>query len=287
MLLDLAISLGLGGDCLADVAVLRAEPRVYGRVASDATVSRTIDALAKDAPAALAAINSVRAAARARVWQLAGKHGPDHGSDADHPLVVDVDATLVTSYSEKESARPTFKPGFGHHPVWAFADHGSAVTGEPLAVLPRPGSAGSKAATNHITVIREALRQLPGHRVGSRPGRKVLVRIDGARPTPCSTGSSADGCPTRSASGCPPTPRSSWPRTAPAGHARARDQPSPGRARSATAKISPDGPHARRADQTADASRPAPEIPRATPPVPGAVAIRRPRPPRPDPGPAR
>ena len=33
--------LALGGDCLADVALLRAEPGVFGRVASDPTVSRT------------------------------------------------------------------------------------------------------------------------------------------------------------------------------------------------------------------------------------------------------
>ena len=48
---DLALSLALGGDCLADLAVLRAEPGVYGRVASDPTVSRAIAALAADAPA--------------------------------------------------------------------------------------------------------------------------------------------------------------------------------------------------------------------------------------------
>ena len=46
---DLALTLALGGDCLADIALLRSEPGVYGLVASDATVSRTIDALAKDA----------------------------------------------------------------------------------------------------------------------------------------------------------------------------------------------------------------------------------------------
>ena len=43
---DLAVTLALGGDCLADVALLRAEPGVYGLVASAPTVSRTIDALA-------------------------------------------------------------------------------------------------------------------------------------------------------------------------------------------------------------------------------------------------
>jgi hypothetical protein len=59
---DLAFTLALGGDCLADIAVLRAEPRVFGPVASDPTVSRTIDALAADGPRALKAINTARAA---------------------------------------------------------------------------------------------------------------------------------------------------------------------------------------------------------------------------------
>lgn len=70
---DLAVTLVVGGDCLADIAVLRAEPGRYGRVASDPTVSRTIDALAADAPAALAASNTARAQTRTRVWQLAGE----------------------------------------------------------------------------------------------------------------------------------------------------------------------------------------------------------------------
>ncbi len=83
---DLALSLALGGDCLADVAVLRAEPGVYGPVASDPTVSRTIAVLAGDAGAALAAINAARAGARARVWALAGHHAPDHAATAADPL---------------------------------------------------------------------------------------------------------------------------------------------------------------------------------------------------------
>ena len=64
VVLDLAVTLALGGDCLADIALLRSEPGVFGPVASDPTVSRTIDALAADAPAALAAIDAARAAAR-------------------------------------------------------------------------------------------------------------------------------------------------------------------------------------------------------------------------------
>jgi Transposase DDE domain group 1 len=180
---DLAVMLALGGDCLADIALVRAEPAVYGLVASDPTVSRTITRLAQDAPAVLAAIAAARAAARARAWRLAGARAPDHGVDRDRPLIVDVDATLVTAHSDKEGAAATFKRGFGHHPLWAFLDHGPDGTGEPLSMLLRPGNAGSNTATDHVTVLRNALRQIPGHRAGTRPGRTVLIRIDGAGAT--------------------------------------------------------------------------------------------------------
>jgi hypothetical protein len=96
---------------------------------------------------------------------------------ASRPLVIDVDATLVTAHSEKESAAPTFKRGFGFHPLWAFVDHGPDGTGEPLACLLRAGNAGSNTVTDHKTVIRAALAQLPG---GHPRSKKVLIRIDGA-----------------------------------------------------------------------------------------------------------
>ncbi|MGZ6868731.1 MAG: transposase, partial [Frankiaceae bacterium] len=143
VVLDLAVNLAIGGDCLADLAQLRAAPQVFGPVASDPTVSRLVDVLAADAPGALATIAAARAAARARAWQLAGERAPDHGVDASAPLVIDVDATLVTAHSEKECAAPTFKRGFGFHPLWAFCDHGAEGTGEPLAFLLRAGNAGS------------------------------------------------------------------------------------------------------------------------------------------------
>jgi hypothetical protein len=68
-------------------------------------------------------------------------------------------------------------------PLWAFVDHGTEGSGEPLSVLLRPGNAGSNTAADHINVIREALRQLPGHRAGVRPGRKILIRADAAGAT--------------------------------------------------------------------------------------------------------
>jgi len=66
VLSDLALTLAVGGDCLADLSTLRSEPGVYGHVASEATVSRTVSALALDAGAAVRAINRARAAALSR-----------------------------------------------------------------------------------------------------------------------------------------------------------------------------------------------------------------------------
>jgi hypothetical protein len=183
VVLDLTVALALGGDCLADVNLLRAEPHVFGRVASDPTVSRLIDVLADDADMVLRAVASARAQARAKVWALAGEHAPDHGTDAASPLIIDLDATLVTAHSEKEDAAPTFKRGFGFHPLCAFVDHGQAGTGEPVEIMLRPGNAGSNTAADHIAVTRAALAQLPGHRPGTRPGRKVLIRTDAAGAT--------------------------------------------------------------------------------------------------------
>ncbi len=73
VLTDLAVSLALGGDCLADVALLRAEPELFGLVAWDPTVSRTVDRLAGDADRVLAAIGRARAVARGRVRPLVGR----------------------------------------------------------------------------------------------------------------------------------------------------------------------------------------------------------------------
>jgi len=177
---DLTMALALGGDCLADIALLREEPAVFGRVASDPTVSRLIAALAADAPKALAAINSARSAARRIAWNAAGEQAPDHEIDAGHPLIIDLDATLVTAHSEKEKAAATYKRGFGFHPLCAFVDHGPDGTGEPLAMMLRPGNAGSNTAADHIELIRQALRQLPFTAKGGRIGRKVLIRTDAA-----------------------------------------------------------------------------------------------------------
>jgi hypothetical protein len=99
ILTDLVTTLALGGDCLADVAVLRSQPELAGPVASDPVVSRLVAALAADAPRALRAIRKARAAARERAWALAGDRAP--GGDGSL-IPVDIDATIVIAHSEKE-----------------------------------------------------------------------------------------------------------------------------------------------------------------------------------------
>jgi hypothetical protein len=170
ILTDLALALALGGDCLADVAVLRAQPELCGPVASDPVISRLVSTLAADAPRAVRAIRAARAAARERAWALAGERAPG----ADGSLVpLDIDATIVLAHSEKERAARTWKKSYGFHPLAAFADHGAGAGGEPLAIVLRPGNAGSNTAAEHIEVTRLALAQLP-----RRQRRRILIRTD-------------------------------------------------------------------------------------------------------------
>jgi Transposase DDE domain group 1 len=104
---DLAVTLALGGDCRADIAMLRAEPGLFGPVASDPVMSRLVSGLAGDAPRALKAIRAARAAAREHAWALAGESAP--GADGSL-ITVDIDATIVTA--ARTRSRPG-RPGSG------------------------------------------------------------------------------------------------------------------------------------------------------------------------------
>jgi hypothetical protein len=176
---DLAIAVALGGDAACDVAVLRAQPGVFGPVASDPTVSRLITRLAVDADDVLTAISAARAGARERVWHHAG------APVQDGRVVIDLDATLVTAHSDKQDATRTWKKGFGFHPLLGFVDHATSSGGEPVGELLRPGKAGSNTAADHVVVLDAALAQLPADlRVRNESGRiPVLVRTDAAGAT--------------------------------------------------------------------------------------------------------
>jgi hypothetical protein len=101
--------------------------------------------------------------ARAKAWR---------GRARPNDIVLDLDATLVTSHSEKENAAPNFKRGFGFHPVLCYVDQ----LEEALAGKLRPGNATANNTADNIEVLELALQQLPA----SKHQRAILVRADSA-----------------------------------------------------------------------------------------------------------
>lgn len=154
ILLDVALAVALGGDCLADVAMLRCEPAVFGPVASDPTVSRLIDTLAASGEKALQAIRAARSEARHRAWALAGENAPD----ADGQITVDLDGVLVIAQSDKQDAAATWKKTYGHHPMTAFIDHGPGGT---ESVSPSSSDRETRAPTRQPTTSPPPNRPWP------------------------------------------------------------------------------------------------------------------------------
>ena len=168
VVLDLAVMLAAGGDCPADASMLRAGAALFGPVASAPTICRLVDDLARDLDGALTAIRSTRAETRAWVRSLAPV-----GEDTE--AVVDLDATLITAHSEKQDAAPTYKRGYGFHPLLAYLDHGVDGTGEGLAGVLRPGNANAGVAVDHLRVLDLVEQQLtPAERT------RLVVRTDTA-----------------------------------------------------------------------------------------------------------
>jgi len=163
---DLAVMLVDGGHSVSDLGVVREQQALFGEVASDSTAYRLIEKIGSD-PDLIDALRSAHAAARERFWDL-------HG--APESLTIDVDATLVTTHSEKENATGNYKGGFGFHPLQAYADE----TREALGGLLRPGNAGSNTAADHETVLDRALCQIP---VAHLEDLDILVRCDCAGAT--------------------------------------------------------------------------------------------------------
>lgn len=175
---DLAVMLADGGEAIADLAVLRDQPALFGPVASDPTAWRLLSRL--DEPM-LAELRAARARAREVAW---AQHAEVRG-DLPQPmvagrrvdgLVLDIDATIVICHSEKEAATRTWKKTFGYHPLLCFLDN----TGEALAGLLREGRAGSNTTADHITILDQALAQIPD---AHRHGTPILLRADAAGST--------------------------------------------------------------------------------------------------------
>src|SRR6266481_2145519 len=173
-LVSMAVAIALGARSMNDIALLAHHEPVFGAPPSDTTVRRTLE-LAD--PRTLDKIARVRAAVRGHVWSLIC------ATPAGFPwlavagkvlagwLVIDLDATLITARSDKEGAASTFKMGYGFHPLGAWC----ANTAESLAMLLRPGNAGSNTFADHLAVLTAAIRQIP-----ARMRSKLLVRVDGA-----------------------------------------------------------------------------------------------------------
>ena len=135
-LVSMAVAIALGATSMRDIAVLGHLERVLGAAPSDTTVRRTLE-LAD--PRTLDRIARARAKVRAHVWQLI------EGTAAGFPwlaiagkvlagwLVIDLDATLITAHSDKEGAAPTFKMGYGFHPLAAWLFQYPRVPGHATA----------------------------------------------------------------------------------------------------------------------------------------------------------
>ena len=81
-------------------------------MASDPTVSRLITTLAAEVGLVLAAINTARATLAPTPGMRPGPL-PRRALRSGGLVVVDLDASLLTAHSEKESAAPTYKRGSG------------------------------------------------------------------------------------------------------------------------------------------------------------------------------
>jgi hypothetical protein len=173
-LVSMAVAIALGATSMNDITLLAHQEPVFGAAPSDTTVRRTLE-LADNKT--LDRIARVRAKVRAHVWSLIAARPAGFpwlriaGKLLAGWLVIDLDATLITAYSDKEGAAPTFKKGYGFHPLGAWL----ANTAESLAMLLRPGNAGSNTFADHAAVLTAAIRQIP-----SRMRSRLLVRVDGA-----------------------------------------------------------------------------------------------------------
>jgi hypothetical protein len=170
VLRDLLVMLADGGDGFGDLAALRDQPELFGEVCSTSTAWRVVAREVAGDPRGVAGLWSALGRARETAWAL--------GAAPPGPLVLDIDATLVAAHSDKQGAAPTYKHGFGFHPLACYLDRGDG-TGEALSGILRPGNAGSNTAADHLQVLALALLALPKQ---ARSG-PILVRADSAGAT--------------------------------------------------------------------------------------------------------
>jgi Transposase DDE domain group 1 len=192
-LVDAACALAAGATCLSDVEAMTAQEELFGPGggASDSTMLRALDELAERLGRdGLPGWRLARATAvtRATAWAaIVARHGqlpavPVAGKGLTRPaaepggrprpvLVIRLDATLIEAASPKAQAAGNYKGGFGFHPLTSWCTN----IGDALAVMQRPGNAGSFTAADHIAVLKATFSQIP-----AQWRTDVLVSIDGA-----------------------------------------------------------------------------------------------------------
>jgi hypothetical protein len=140
---DLACAIVDEARVISDFWVMGDQREVFGPVASVPTAWRALKEAAAGGDRArrkvTAAVNRARRHARAQARSLPPVRIADRALEG--VACIRLDATVVPAHSDKELAEANFK-GFGHHPLLAACDN----TGEPLAWMLRPGSAGSNTA---------------------------------------------------------------------------------------------------------------------------------------------
>jgi len=175
VLVGLVVGIALGARNLRQAELLaRRHGGLVGDGASDSTLWRMLGEIGDRARARIA---KARAGVRARVRELLAERDTGFpwlvilGRELAGWTVLDLDATVVTCSSRKEQAAGTYKGTRGFHPLAAW----SANTLECLAMMLRPGNAGSNTVAEHIAVLGDAVAQIPrGYR------RRILIRLDGA-----------------------------------------------------------------------------------------------------------
>lgn len=168
----LVLAIADGATAMSDLVMLRGLGSVFGPVASTATLWRT---LTRVGSVELRAMWNAERSAREAAWAR---------EPARSRIVIDIDATIVTTRSDKQDAAGTWKRSFGFHPLVAVDIERREVLFHQI----RPGNAGSNTAVDHISVLAAAIDALPeGDRVGHRPGDNadqvvtdLVVRTDTA-----------------------------------------------------------------------------------------------------------
>jgi hypothetical protein len=113
--------------------------------------------------------------------------GAAGGQDAGWVTCVRLDATVTFAHSDKELAEANFK---GYDPLTGVCDN---TGGEPLAWMPRCGSAGPDTAADHLAITDAAIAAIP-----PQFKRKLMVTCDGggvghALIRPCDPGRTTPG----------------------------------------------------------------------------------------------